>query len=112
MKQFSVLLEVTSTASKTSSVPFTNCPVPGLVPTSPADHDYQAGFSVNLMLKDLRLARDAAIAGGAVTELGMLATDIYERLAADGAGDQDFSTVYRAIRAASRTADDEHKADA
>jgi 3-hydroxyisobutyrate dehydrogenase len=106
------LFDVASTSSGACWSLTTNCPVPGLVPTSPADNDYRAGFSVNLMLKDLRLARDAAIAGGAVTELGMLATDIYERLAADGAGDQDFSTVYRAIRAASRTADDEHKADA
>jgi 3-hydroxyisobutyrate dehydrogenase len=106
------LFDVASTSSGACWSLTTNCPVPGLVPTSPADDDYRAGFSVNLMLKDLRLARNAAIAGGAVTELGMLATDIYERLAADGAGDQDFSTVYRAIRAASRTADDEHKADA
>jgi 3-hydroxyisobutyrate dehydrogenase len=63
------------------------------------------------MLKDLRLAREAAIAGGAITELGLLATDIYERLAADGAGDLDFSTVYRAIRAASSAATHERKAD-
>jgi 3-hydroxyisobutyrate dehydrogenase len=61
------------------------------------------------MLKDLRLARDAALAGGAVTELGLLATDIYERLAADGAGDEDFSTVYRAIRSASKAAHDERE---
>jgi 3-hydroxyisobutyrate dehydrogenase len=105
------LFDVASTSSGACWSLTTNCPVPGLVPTSPADNDYRAGFSVNLMLKDLRLARDAAIAGGAVTELGMLATDVYERLAADGAGDQDFSTVYRAIRAASRAADDEHKAE-
>jgi 3-hydroxyisobutyrate dehydrogenase len=105
------LFDVASTSSGACWSLTTNCPVPGLVPTRPADNNYQEGFSVNLMLKDLRLARDAAIAGGAVTELGMLATDVYERLAADGAGDQDFSTVYRAIRAASRAADDEHKAE-
>jgi 3-hydroxyisobutyrate dehydrogenase len=106
------LFDVASTSSGACWALTTNCPVPGLVPTSPADNDYKAGFAVNLMLKDLRLARDAAIAGGALTELGALATDIYERLAADGAGDQDFSTVYRAIRAASRPFEDDHEDDA
>jgi 3-hydroxyisobutyrate dehydrogenase len=101
------LFDVASSSSGACWALTTNCPVPGLVPTSPADNGYRAGFAVNLMLKDLRLARDAAIAGGAVTELGRLATDIYERLAADGAGDEDFSTVYRAIRAASTAGHDE-----
>jgi 3-hydroxyisobutyrate dehydrogenase len=103
------LFEVASTSSGQCWSLTTNCPVPGLVPTSPADNDYRPGFSVDLMLKDLRLAREAATASGAVTELGLLATDIYERLAADGAGDQDFSTVYRAIRAASRAAEHERE---
>jgi 3-hydroxyisobutyrate dehydrogenase len=106
------LFDVASTSSGACWALTTNCPVPGLVSTSPADNDYRAGFAVNLMLKDLRLAQDAARAGGAVTELGFLATDIYERLAAEGAGDQDFSTVYRAIRAASAAANDEHEAGA
>jgi 3-hydroxyisobutyrate dehydrogenase len=106
------LFDVASTSSGACWALTTNCPVPGLVPTSPADNGYKAGFAVNLMLKDLRLARDAAVAGAAVTELGALATDIYERLAADGAGDQDFSTVYRAIRAASDAALHEREEDA
>jgi 3-hydroxyisobutyrate dehydrogenase len=95
------LFEVASASSGQCWSLTTNCPVPGLVPTSPANDGYRPGFSVDLMLKDLRLARDAAEATGAVAELGRLATEIYERLSADGAGDQDFSTVYRAIRAAS-----------
>jgi 3-hydroxyisobutyrate dehydrogenase len=103
------LFDVASTSSGACWALTTNCPVPGLVPTSPADNGYKAGFAVNLMLKDLRLARDAALAGGAITELGLLATDIYERLAADGAGDEDFSTVYRAIRSASKAAHDERE---
>jgi 3-hydroxyisobutyrate dehydrogenase len=103
------LFDVASTSSGACWALTTNCPVPGLVSTSPADNDYKAGFAVNLMLKDLRLARNAALAGGAVTELGLLATDIYERLAADGAGDEDFSTVYRAIRNASKAAHDERE---
>jgi 3-hydroxyisobutyrate dehydrogenase len=103
------LFDVASTSSGACWALTTNCPVPGLVPTSPADNGYKAGFAVNLMLKDLRLTHDAALAGGAVTELGLLATDIYERLAADGAGDEDFSTVYRAIRSASKAAHDERE---
>jgi 3-hydroxyisobutyrate dehydrogenase len=103
------LFDVASTSSGQCWSLTTNCPVPGLVPTSPADNGYRAGFAVDLMLKDLRLARDAAAATGAVTELGQLATDIYERLAAGGAGDQDFSTVYRAIRAASSAPHPEHE---
>ena len=103
------LFDVASTSSGACWALTTNCPVPGLVPTSPADHGYEPGFSVDLMLKDLRLARDAARVSGAVTELGLLAADIYERLAADGAGDRDFSTVYRAIRAASRPTDDHNE---
>jgi 3-hydroxyisobutyrate dehydrogenase len=106
------LFDVASTSSGSCWALTTNCPVPGLVPTSPADHGYEPGFSVDLMLKDLRLARAAARVSGAITELGLLAADIYERLAADGAGDRDFSTVYRAIRAASRPTDDDHEGDA
>jgi 3-hydroxyisobutyrate dehydrogenase len=106
------LFEVASTSSGQCWSLTTNCPVPGLVPTSPADNDYRPGFSVDLMLKDLRLARDAASATGAVTELGGLATEVYERLAAGGAGDQDFSTVYRAIRAASSATPEREEPDA
>ncbi len=100
--------DVASTSSGQCWSLTTNCPVPGLVATSPANDDYRPGFSVHLMLKDLRLARDAAAASGASTELGRHATEIYERLAADGAGDLDFSTIYRAVRAAGDAAPHEH----
>src|ERR1043165_2844060 len=46
------------------------CPVPGPVPASPANRDYQAGFTAAMMLKDLALAQDAAIATGAATPMG------------------------------------------
>ena len=46
------------------------CPVPGPVPTSPANRDYQAGFTAAMMLKDLKLSQDAAKTSGAKTELG------------------------------------------
>src|ERR1700752_2526224 len=60
------------------------CPVPGPVPTSPANNDYKAGFTAALMLKDLKLAREAAEATHANAALGAHAADIYERYAAAG----------------------------
>jgi 3-hydroxyisobutyrate dehydrogenase len=79
----------------------TYCPVPGPVPASPANRDYQPGFAVALMLKDLRLAQEAARASGAVTALGAHAAEIYGALAVAGEGGADFSAVVRAIRARS-----------
>ena len=57
----------------------TYCPVPGPVPTSPANRDYKAGFTAAMMLKDLKLAQDAAKAAGADTPLGADAAKIYAR---------------------------------
>jgi 3-hydroxyisobutyrate dehydrogenase len=53
------------------------CPVPGLVPTSPANRDYAAGFTAAMMLKDLKLAQDAARSAGATTPLGAEAAALY-----------------------------------
>jgi 3-hydroxyisobutyrate dehydrogenase len=75
------------------------CPVPGPVPTSPANRDYQAGFTAAMMLKDLKLSQDAAKANGAKTELGAAAADIYSRYVASGEAGRDFSGVIRFIRA-------------
>jgi 3-hydroxyisobutyrate dehydrogenase len=69
------------------------CPVPGVGPDTPADHDYQGGFAAALMLKDLRLAADAAAATGAATPLGARAREIYEAFVATGQGARDFSAV-------------------
>jgi 3-hydroxyisobutyrate dehydrogenase len=91
------LFDVASTSSGRCWALDTNCPVPGPVPTSPANRDYEPGFAIDLMVKDLRLAGAAAAAGGAVTELGRHAAEIYERLAERGMGGKDFSAVYRAI---------------
>jgi 3-hydroxyisobutyrate dehydrogenase len=74
-----------------------NCPVPGPVPASPANRDYEPGFAVALMRKDLRLAREAVEATGTPCELGLRAAETYEQLAADGLADRDFSVVYREI---------------
>ena len=62
------------------------CPVPGPVPTSPANRDYKAGFTAAMMLKDLKLAQDAAKAAGANTPLGADAAKIYAQFVEAGRG--------------------------
>ncbi|MGE3148392.1 MAG: 3-hydroxyisobutyrate dehydrogenase [Pseudorhodoplanes sp.] len=74
------------------------CPVPGPVPTSPANRDYQAGFTAAMMLKDLKLARDAAEDTKTATPLGAQAAVIYERYAQSGEAGRDFSGIIRFLR--------------
>lgn len=73
------------------------CPLPSVGPESPADRDYQGGFAVALMLKDLRLAAEAAGAADAETPMGAKALELYEAFAADGQGGLDFSAIIRAL---------------
>ena len=75
----------------------TYCPVPGPVPTSPANRGYQAGFTADMMLKDLNLAQDAARTSGATTELGAAAAALYTRYCEAGDGGSDFSGIIRMI---------------
>jgi len=74
------------------------CPVPGPVPASPANRDYIAGFTAAMMLKDLRLAQQAAEASAAATPLGSAAANLYQLFVDEGMGAVDFSGVYRFIR--------------
>ena len=74
------------------------CPVPGPVPTSPANRDYQAGFTAAMMLKDLNLSQEAAKANGTKTELGAAAARIYSEYVASGEASRDFSGIIRFIR--------------
>lgn len=74
------------------------CPVPGPVPTSPANRDYQAGFAAAMMLKDLKLAQDAARAAGASTPLGAEAAALYGLYVGHGHGARDFSGIIRFLR--------------
>ena len=74
------------------------CPVPGPVPTSPANRDYQAGFTAAMMLKDLKLAQDAAKATGTKTQLGADATRIYSQYVESGEAARDFSGIIRFVR--------------
>ncbi|WP_261566266.1 3-hydroxyisobutyrate dehydrogenase [Frankia gtarii] len=91
------LFDVASVSSGQCWALTTNCPVPGPVPTSPANRDYQGGFVSGLMLKDLNLARAAADAQAVDTVLGRTAADIYAAFVdTDGPG-RDFSAVITAI---------------
>jgi 3-hydroxyisobutyrate dehydrogenase len=74
------------------------CPVPGPVPTSPANRDYQAGFTAAMMLKDLKLAQEAARAAGAATPMGAEAAALYGRYVDSGEASRDFSGIVRFIR--------------
>jgi 3-hydroxyisobutyrate dehydrogenase len=76
------------------------CPVPGPVAASPANRDYAPGFTAAMMLKDLRLAQQAAGANAAATPLGAAAANLYQLFVHEGTGGLDFSAIYRFIRKA------------
>ena len=92
------LFDISSKSSGQCWSMTTYCPVPGPVATSPANRDYQPGFTAAMMLKDLRLAQDAAKAAGAKTELGADAERIYSVYASSGEAERDFSGIIRFIR--------------
>ena len=80
----------------------TYCPVPGPVPTSPANRDYKAGFTAANMLKDLKLAQQAAQSSGASTPLGANAAALYNLFVNSGNGEVDFSGIIRMIAGQNR----------
>lgn len=92
------LFDVASTSSGQCWSLTSYCPVPGPVPTSPANNDYKPGFATALMLKDLRLSQEAAKAAGAVTPLGAHAESIYETFDKAGHGGMDFSGIIHQLR--------------
>jgi 3-hydroxyisobutyrate dehydrogenase len=92
------LFDVASAASGQCWALTTNCPVPGPVPASPANRDYQPGFAGALMAKDLGLALHALEQTGTAAELGPLAAQIYRRFADEGGAGRDFSGIITVIR--------------
>jgi 3-hydroxyisobutyrate dehydrogenase len=92
------LFDVASTSSGQCWSLTSYCPVPGPVPTSPANNDYKPGFASALMVKDLTLAQDAAKAAGAATPLGKHAQQIYQAFDAAGNGGTDFSGIIQHVR--------------
>lgn len=90
-----------SEASKIMCVATARChsidtynPIPGYLPNSAASRNYDGGFGVDLMLKDAKLAVEAAKHVGAKTDLGAHSVDFYERASKAGAGKKDFSVLY------------------
>ena len=92
------LFDVVSTASGQSWSTTTYCPVPGPVPTSPANNDYKPGFAVDLMLKDMGLSQQAAEQVDAYTPLGAKALELYQQFSDEGHGDIDFSGIIKKMQ--------------
>ena len=89
--------DISSTASGQNWSMTSYCPAPGPIPTSPANNDYQPGFAVDMMLKDLRLAEEAANSVDAPIPLGKDSEEIYGKLSDDGHGGLDFSGVIKML---------------
>jgi len=89
--------DISSKASGQSWSMTSYCPVPGVGPETPADHDYEGGFASALMLKDLKLAMDAAKHTGAYTPIGGEAEELYQRFVDRGGATRDFSAIIRMI---------------
>ena len=89
------LFDITSTSTGQSWALTSYCPAPGPVPTAPSNRDYTGGFAAALMLKDLKLAQDAAESVGAATPLGAHAARLYQEVNDAGEGARDFSVVFR-----------------
>ena len=92
------LFDIVSTASGQCWSLTSYCPVPGPVPSSPANRNYAPGFTAQMMLKDLRLAREAAEAAGSANPLGAHAAELYERYCEAGNAASDFSGIIRMLR--------------
>jgi 3-hydroxyisobutyrate dehydrogenase len=92
------LFAVSSTSSGQCWSLTSYCPVPGPVPAAPSNRNYQPGFAAKMMLKDLRLATEAAENKKQSIDLGELAKNLYERFVQSGHGDRDFSAIIEDIR--------------
>jgi 3-hydroxyisobutyrate dehydrogenase len=92
-----VFFDISSKASGQSWSMTSYAPVPGVGPETPADHDYEGGFAAALMLKDLKLAMDAARSAGVSVEMGEEAEELYEEFVDRGGGAKDFSAIIKMI---------------
>ncbi len=92
------LIDISSQSSGQCWSMTSYCPVPGPVRASPANRDYQPGFTAAMMLKDLRLSQEAAKVSGSYTPLGAHAMDLYRLFCDDGNTGIDFSGIFRLIR--------------
>ena len=97
-----VLFDVATSKSGLSRALLKYCPVPGPVPASPANFNYQPGFTSALMAKDLRLAQNEAQNSATITPLGNLASQLYALFNAGGNGAKDFSAIITMLRGNSK----------
>jgi 3-hydroxyisobutyrate dehydrogenase len=97
------LFDISSKASGQCWSMTSYCPVPGPVPTSPANRGYKPGFTTAMMLKDLTLAQRAAAAAGVATPMGALAQALHGLNAASGRAELDFSSVISMLNGRSTT---------
>jgi len=97
--------DISSKASGQSWSMTSYAPVPGVGPDTPADHGYEGGFAAALMLKDLKLAADAAQNVGAYTPMGAEAQELYQRFVDGGSGSKDFSGIIKMIGESGKTPD-------
>jgi 3-hydroxyisobutyrate dehydrogenase len=74
------------------------CPWPGPVPAAPSNRNYEGGFATAMMLKDLKLAQEAAAKAGAATPLGAQAEGLYALFDRLGGGHKDFSAILELFR--------------
>jgi 3-hydroxyisobutyrate dehydrogenase len=92
-----VFFDISSQASGQSWSMTSYCPVPGVGPKTPADNDYDGGFAAALMLKDLKLAMEAAKQVGLDLEMGEEAEEEFEKFVERGGGNKDFSGIIQMI---------------
>ena len=92
------LFDVASTSSGQCWALMNHCPVPDLLPTSAANNGYKPGFAAALMLKDLKLAQEAALASGASTPLGAEAAQLFGLFNGSGHGGDDYSGIINFLR--------------
>jgi 3-hydroxyisobutyrate dehydrogenase len=90
--------DISSVSSGQSWSMTSYCPVPGVGPISPADRNYEGGFAAALMLKDLKLATDAARSVNGQTPMGTRAAELFQALVDGGSGNRDFSAIIEALR--------------
>lgn len=92
------LFDISSKSSGQCWAMTSYCPVPGPVPTSPANREYKPGFTAAMMLKDLDLAQQAAESVNAITPMGKKAAEFYGKFVTEGDGNLDFSAIFQKVR--------------
>lgn len=90
--------DISSKASGQSWSMTSYCPVPGVGPSSPADNGYEPGFAAAMMLKDLKLAKDAATSADAATPMGALSEALFQAYTLQGNTSKDFSGIINLLR--------------